>query len=216
MNELMARIAENNRYFTNTSPFRINYTENNPKICIVNGQNSSGKSLLRKILNVNYRSDNVTFVNYSLEDRTTSGIKRAVIYGTEDYDSSGYNSVRIVLNTIKNYKNSDKPFAVMFDEPEIGCSEELCYSLSKRIVDAFPEFEKNDSMKCMYIITHSRVIAKTLSVLNPSNAFLYQEGNNPITLNDWINREIEEIDIDEMIKNSHENYRKIQNIIDKK
>jgi len=197
----------NSRYFNNEkSPFCFNYELNNPNVFLIIGNNSCGKSLLRKILHNYHHKDNVEFLNSSMEDRCKSGIQRAFIYGSEEDDSSGFNSAKFIK---KAFSNREKAFSIMLDEPEIGCSEELSYSLVKYMLKNIPNMT---NLNCLYVITHSRVFAKTMLDLNPSFIYMHLKNKNPMTLNEWLNREIKEIDLEEMYNLSLENWRIVEKL----
>lgn len=195
------------RYFNNDkSPFKFNYELNNPNVFLIIGNNSCGKSILRKILHSYHYNDNIEFVNSCLENRCQSGIARAVVYGHEQDDSSGYNSARFIKRA---FKNRERTFSVMLDEPEIGCSEELCYSLARSMIKNIPSMT---NLNCLYVITHSRILAKTLLDLNPSYIYMHQKDSHSMTLNEWLNREIKEMDLEEMYSKSTENWLIIEKL----
>src|ERR1700753_1086144 len=89
------------RWFQGLSPFRCVVDKAHPKLCIITGGNVSGKSLLRKVIHTQYSSRKIEYISVSQEARcSSSGIERAFIYGSEEDESTGYNSVKTLLAAI--------------------------------------------------------------------------------------------------------------------
>jgi hypothetical protein len=116
-------IVEKTRWMGENSPIIANIRYSNPKVCVITGPNVSGKSLLRKIINVHHRENKVEFIHLSQAGRCESGIMKSMIYGNEQDDSTGYNTLKTMLTAIKTGISRENSFTLFFDEPEIGCSE---------------------------------------------------------------------------------------------
>jgi hypothetical protein len=208
------KLIKDSYWFTNESPFRLHYVETDSKVCIITGQNASGKSFLRKILNARHQDDNIEYIHLSQCGRSSSsGLMRAMIYGSEEEDSTGYISVKAIRGAIRTGTARTKPFALMLDEPEIGCSEELALSLSHKLVNEIPNMLK---LETLYINTHSRNIVNPLLALNPGYVHLYSADDElkyP-TIQSWLEREIEPIDVDLLYENANKKYTAVSKLID--
>ena len=114
----------NGRWFKEPSPFRCKLEKNHSKLCVITGPNASGKSLLRKILHNHHHDKKIEYIVTSQEKRcASSGIERVLIYGSDEDESTGCNSIKTLLKVIKTGKSRESSFSIMLDEPEIGCSQ---------------------------------------------------------------------------------------------
>ncbi len=181
--------------------------EDNPKLCIIIGPNASGKSLIRKVMTAEYHYSKKFLLHLSQEARTTSGIPRAFIYGTEEYDSTGYNSIRTFITAIENIKVKTEPTGLFIDEPEIGCSEDVQLSLGEHLAK---EFDSMTSLDCCYVVTHSKAFVEPLMSLNPSCLSLVEN----LTLESWLDKKPTSVDLQQVIKNGQDMWRKIEKIIE--
>lgn len=199
-------IAKNNRAITEI--FKADLQIGSPKLCVITGNNTSGKSVLRKILHLHHDKQKVEYIHLSQSGRShSSGLFRVAVYGSEEDESTGYNSSQLVTKAIKNGQQREKPFSLMFDEPEIGCSEELALSLGMYLAD---KIETMPHLAGMFVVTHSRQIVKALLPLNPTH---FRMGGDQITLEQWMNREISPISIEELQNLGIERWRAVQQII---
>lgn len=179
----------------------------NPKLCVITGNNVSGKSLLRKILFVLHKDAGIEYIHLSQAGRKSNNALNSFIYGSEEDESTGYNSTGIVLGAIRTGLARTKPFSIMLDEPEIGCSEELALSLGIRIAR---DYFTMPQMSGMFIVTHSRNLVKPLLPLQPTHIRMGDE----TTLDQWMNREIIPIESLEDLKQAGlEKWRAIENVL---
>lgn len=195
------------RWFKSPSPFNCTITKANPKLCVITGQNTSGKSLLRKVIHNRYSERKWTYITLSQEGRCTStGIQRLWVYGTETDESTGYNSVKMFLKMFQSGQGYKDPFGVMLDEPEIGCSEEVQAALGQRIVR---DLNTMPNLHGMYIITHSRELVKSLLPLSPSHWRL----GDSMTLEQFITRTIVPSDLEQLLVDGKERWHAVHNVI---
>ena len=108
------KLIRDSYWFTNESPFRLHYVETDSKVCIITGQNASGKSFLRKILNVRHQDDNIEYIHLSQCGRSSStGLMAAMVYGSEHENSTGYISVKAIRGAIRTGTARTKPFSLI-------------------------------------------------------------------------------------------------------
>lgn len=174
-------------WFTNDSPFRMNFKQNNPKLCVITGNNASGKSLLRKLIYNEYLDRKVELMHLSMAARCRSGMHRVFLYGSEEDQATGHNTAKGILDAIKTSKSRDKPHSLLFDEPEIGCSDELAAGIGFNLATALPTLDK---LECCYVISHNRYLINQLSPLNPSHVHLMSNKHDYISLQDWLDRPV--------------------------
>jgi hypothetical protein len=196
------------RWFREPSPFRCTLTKANPKLCVITGPNTSGKSLLRKVIHSRYSDRKWTYVNVSQEGRCTStGIQRLWIYGTETDESTGYNSVKMCLKMIQSAQSYTDSFGVMLDEPEIGCSEEVQAAIGHRLVR---DFDSMTHLHGLYVVTHSRELVRALLPLNPTHWRLSEDG---MTLEEYVNRSVTPVDLDEVLTVGKDRWHAVSQVI---
>lgn len=183
MHEIM-KIVETGRWIGGESPIVGQFRYNDPKICVITGPNTSGKSLLRKIFHSRYDDKGIEFIHLSQAGRCEGGIKSAMIYGSERDESTGCNSLKTVLTAITTGIRREKPFVLFFDEPEIGCSDELSDGMAIRLI---ANLDKMKNLVGCMIVSHSRTFLGRFVNLNPSHIHLDKDY---MSLSDWVNREI--------------------------
>jgi hypothetical protein len=174
----------------------------NEKLVVITGDNASGKSLFRKILHLNYQDQKITLVNTSQQGRSESGIVRAMMYGSEADEATGAISTKVFLKAIETGKLGKYPMAILFDEPEIGCSEEVQMAMGIKLASSYLDMK----VDCTYIISHSRQLLKQLAPCNPTHVRL----GNFISFEEYLNREVIPYDLELLNSNSVELWRKIE------
>lgn len=211
MIEMLEQVAEG-PWFTGDSPFRASLQPAESRVCVITGPNSSGKSLVRKILYGLYEDAGIEYMHTSQAARSRGGIHRAFIYGTEEEDSTGYNSVRAVLKAIQTGQGREKPFGLMFDEPEIGCSEEVQAAIGDRIGR---ELDSLTNLHGLYIVTHSRVLVQRLMEhVNPTHLRLGGDDTGIWTL---AYRELGSLpELEEVVKRGKEGWSAVQRVLNKR
>ena len=174
----------------------------NTSLAIITGNNASGKSLLRKYISMRCEQVKIKKFHFSQQGRSAGGFERAMIYsGSESEDSTGQISVSVVIRAFKQIQNNKEPLIVVFDEPEIGLSEESQLGLAiymKEQLKIAPE-----SLLGTIVITHSRYFVGVLKDL-PHKFFCFGE---KYLAESWLNRGINPTDPQEIVERSHKQYQ---------
>lgn len=195
------------KFFNGDSPFCLEVQPGHGKLCVITGPNASGKSLIRKILH-NYHADaKESYIHFSMAARTSGGIMNGMMYGTERDESTGANSVSLFLKLFSRNLDRTEPFAVMLDEPEIGCSDEAAYSMGKYLADRSAPLENNEFLRAFYIISHSRYFIEPLLSLNPTHLRLDADG---MTLESFVSRRVEAVDLEAIKETGHDRWSWVQ------
>ena len=168
------------------------------KLTILTGSNGSGKSVIRKLLPTRIQEklgkDSPERLVSSLSFMSRAGLNSTI--GTNflrdsEWTSTGDNTVHLLKSII----NHDERFIVL-DEVELGMGEELQLATANYINSV-----KDEVLKKSYgilVITHSRIVAKTLK----EDAFFNIDGIE--TKEEWLNREIVPTDLDQFEENCDE------------
>lgn len=161
------------------------------KLTILTGSNGSGKSVIRKLLPTRIQEklgkDRPERLVSSLSFMSRAGLNSMCginFLRDSEWTSTGDNTVHLLKSII----NHDERFIVL-DEVELGMGEELQLSIANYINSI-----KDEVLKKSYgllVITHSRIVAKTLK----EDAFFNIDGIE--TKEEWLNREIVPTDLDQ-------------------
>ena len=203
-------MRDNIEYFGDEGVFDFNYTNNESPVTIITGDNASGKSFVRKIFQAMcaYKiPKKIECIHLSQEGRCQSGIPSAIIYGTEDGESTGSNTITTMLTTFKTSHSRENDHFIIFDEPEIGLSDEYSAGMGIRIKQFIKEAP--DSFFGAVVISHNKDLIKGLLDLNPNHMNMSDDSS----LNDIINREIiPNTDLESLKDKSYKQYMKIHKI----
>ena len=174
------------------------------KVTVLTGENASGKSLIRKCVGAHLQNEytgsgRIKVCHSSMEQRTGLHSEMGgggVFLRDVEWIATSINSI----DFIKRVLNENDRYIIL-DEPEIGLSESIQYSLAHYLNKVIPEIIKKNLG--ILIITHSKVLVKALSICDE---FVNIQGK---TYDEWINAEPELIDIEELSKNSDALYLEI-------
>ena len=186
------------------------------KIIVLTGDNASGKSLLRKVLwatleqMVNDGRDPRKYIWETSMERRTSQISAlgalSGVFRDNDVTATSANSIRNIVNLTEcingeraerdfNYQLREQKQFLVFDEPEVGCGEEVQLGMAEYI-NKNAEYFRTNALGLL-IITHSRHIVKNVN----SDLFINMEGR---TKEEWLNRELVPKDIIELEKENND------------
>lgn len=152
---------------------------------IITGENASGKSFLCKILDSFLRStkngeENILPMLIGMNKRSASGIVRAMMFGSEEDQSTGEISINVIKGALNSSKKNDDKHLIMLDEPDIGLSEAYIPGLAHLLSEYYQNM--SDSMQGFVLVTHNRVLVKHLMHLNSDTIRFGSEQ----TTQDWI------------------------------
>jgi len=160
-------VATESDVFGQDSPCPIFLEEGDiPEVWVISGENAGGKSILCKAiqgkLQAIAKKDNQPFVamRVGMDMRTDSGIVRGMMFGSEQYDSTGNNSVQTALTGLKSARERDELHWLILDEPDIG----LGAGYRKALGEAFADFAQNLPEKTLgfMVVTHASEIVGPL------------------------------------------------------
>jgi predicted ATPase len=167
------------------------------KVTVLTGSNSSGKSVIRKLLGFKMMEklglDKSPVATISMEKRTNGsssmlGTGLEHIMSDLPWDSTSNTSVHNVVSmmnslVIKEDERSrdNKKVFIVIDEIEIGMSREMQVGICNYLNEIFEKYI--DNCYGVVVITHSETIVKNLK----HDVFLNIDG---MTEDEWLNREI--------------------------
>lgn len=159
----------------------LRYQARNPLVGLCLGDNATGKSLLRKLLQSVLRTQGVSTIHLSMEGRTsTFSPIRSVIYGSEQDESTGVCSVNLIRGLARQTRT--EPFFVILDEPDTGLSDRWVQSVGRELTKYLSS--PPEMFRGMLITTHRVVLVRELEPLNPSGVLVGPEW--PLTIEHWL------------------------------
>lgn len=186
----------------------------NPLVVVV-GENAGGKSFFRRCVNAVCRdkANNVECIPISMEGRrqVAYNVGLAFVYGSEDWEATGINSISTVLTGISTCRSRDKAHVIIWDEPDIGLSEGNAASVGKAIADFTEEPPKHT--KASIVITHRKALVEQLVSIEPHYLFL-GDAKAPETLADWLAAKPVVRPLEEVKERSRARFLAIQKILD--
>lgn len=170
------------------------------EVTILTGDNATGKSVIRKTLWKHINDllgieEQKSFVSdISMERRT--GLHPEMGGGGIFLRDCGWTPTSMetyrFIKGVFQALNNNKRFIVL-DEPEIGASKEVQKAFAKYINNFYDDIHDNNKCYGLLVITHSDEIIKNLKCDN----FLNIQG---LTKEEYLNREIKDIDLEELEK----------------
>ena len=164
-------------------------------ISMLTGRNGSGKSLIRKQLNFRTKKVNgkrVAHCSMQLRTGLDNGTGCAAFTHDTDWDPTSVSTV----NFIQIVSRSIHGGYMVLDEIEIGCAEETLMGMVTWMNGHLQEAIKG-TLGCL-VITHSPYVVRNLKFDHWFNLDGYK------TDDEWLNRKIVPVDLEELKKRSHD------------
>jgi energy-coupling factor transporter ATP-binding protein EcfA2 len=175
-------------------PIIAHYHEGSSKLLIVTGDNASGKSMVRRAIGKYSRDQGFQVLHFSPEGKAQGGIVGAIIYGTEEHQSTGSNSARTILGAISTSLNKEDKHIIIFDEPDSGLSDEFAAGAGDKIA----EFVRHstEALSLVVVISHRRELVRRLLPQGPAHLSL----GSKVDLREWLDREAGAVPLEKLIE----------------
>jgi predicted ATPase len=191
------------------SPLPTHLTAGMHPVCIITGENASGKSLVRRAIQQACRASTIWMINASMEKRggeppEDGAVAKKLLYGNELEESTGYCSARAFQKLLYTAATADRDNVVFLDEPDIGLADEYSAGMGvelNRFIQRTP-----GNTKGVFVVSHSRYLLAHLETMQPFHLHL---GPESISLHDWLRRKIEPKKLEILIQKGKENWQKI-------
>lgn len=171
------------------------------KVTILTGGNASGKSVIRKLLNIRLadklgKESATSSVSMELRTSGNSGLLGTGLdhmYSDNQWESTGEHTVYLVKgllksNTTEEMAETNKRYIVI-DELETGLSKEALLGICQMLESEMERILKNSYG--ILLITHSDEVVRNLK----HDSFINIEG---LTEEEWLNREVEPVNPDDI------------------
>lgn len=195
-------------------PIPVTFNEGQGKIILAVGDNASGKSFFRRVVQAVCHKADVECIHLSMQGRTNGepdgAFKRIVVYGTETDESTGRNSVNTILGAIRTSQSRSNKHVLFFDEPDLGLSGTWAASVGVELLK-FSE-QPNDNLVATFIVTHSRELVWSILPGHPHSLCF---NDKPIRLGDWVQNSPPVRPLTELAEISHRRYGLITGVMKK-
>jgi hypothetical protein len=188
------------------------------KLVVVVGENASGKSFFRRLVRAVCSKaapdERTECIHLSMEGRMDSsafGGLRSMVYGSEQDQSTGENSVGTVLGGITTCKERKGSHIVVWDEPDLGLSDSWAAGMGEAIRD----FAKDpgEHTRAIVLVSHRRALLAPLLTQPLHYVHLGMGEGAPASLEAWFEQPIIPRDIRELKEESLKRWRAIQTIL---
>lgn len=164
-------LADSRMWTHEKMPFVATLHPGHPRVVLVAGENSTGKSVfVEGVLGWGHKHFKTSPLSVSIRERTGGGLyegaafRRAVMFGDEHEHSTGATSARVVETAFKNVQSraeEDKAAILVLDEPELGLSEGYACAMGSYL--ALQALAMHEKACGLVVVTHSRGLARNLA-----------------------------------------------------
>jgi hypothetical protein len=188
-------------------------------LCLVVGDNASGKSFFRRIVGAvcSQAKQKTEYIPISMEARRTISYYPwlTFVYGDEETQATGVNSTETVLGGIRTSEGREDRHVIFWDEPDLGLSDSWAAGLGQKIAEFAKKPPKH--LTAAFVVTHNKSLVSQLFDVNPH--FLHLGVNPeeaPHSLVEWFESPVKPRNIDKLHEESHKRFKAIQKILDSK
>lgn len=181
-------------------------------VLLIVGQNGAGKSMVRRMLKTGAGERKIATYDFSQERRCEGGVMGAMIYGSEHWESTGYISIKTFRTAFKQDPDVSE-YMFIWDEPEIGLSEESQLGIIQFVREQFAKDRDERLLGCVFM-THSRLFVRGFMDY-PKMAFIDLDGKYA-TAAEWADREAVAADLDEVCDRGIARFRELSKMLNKK
>lgn len=175
------------------------------------GDNASGKSFYRRVVQALCHREKIECIHLSMEGRRGSNFA-GLIYGEEDYNSTGQNSARTVRMSLETSKKREEPHVIFWDEPDFGLSESWSEAMGVKICHGLTH-DPSPHLVAAFVVTHSRPLMKPLLDLNP-HALIFEESPST-SLREYLARPSPVQPLEVLEDLSRQRYKRIQGVMNR-
>lgn len=175
---IAAEILEDSAFWTDPEcPFTAKLFREDERLLVIAGANASGKSLFFQFMSGWAREEKILPVSISIRERTGAGLsdiagmRRTMMFGQEESQSTGACSVKVVRNGFHNVMN--RRSILMLDEPDMGLSEDYAHAFGRLIVQEHQScLAQNPEYLGLVVVTHSRGLVQGMLDEGAAPSFL--------------------------------------------
>lgn len=210
---LFEQVFSIDSYFTPNKdgeiPLPYHWSKGKAPLALITGDNASGKSFLRRLIQAVCKNAKTECIHLSMEGRATGGIVRVMVYGSEDDEATGAISSHTVVKGIETCRSRDTDHVIVFDEPDIGLSENAAAGVGITLRDFATSIPGHT--KAIVVMSHSRVMSSYIAPIDPH--FIWMGSSESVSLAEWLVRPIVPKMPQEITEAGYHRWLLIQNIL---
>ncbi len=194
-------------------PFRR--VDGKGKLIVIVGENASGKSFFRRIVQLMSKDNKYECMAVSAEGRRQVAYSPwlVFVYGDEEHQATGVNSMNTVLTGIKTSRSRDSKHLLFWDEPDLGLSDSWAAGGGRKMCEFLKDPPEQLVAAC--VVSHNKALVRELLPVEPYYLHLGTPAEEaPATLQAWLDHRPEPRDPELLPDISHERYKAIQRILD--
>jgi len=185
-------------------------------LVVVLGENASGKSFLRRVIQQICREVAIECIHLSMEGRggEMGGMQalRSMVYGNERECSTGANSVKTVLHGIRTCQAREARHVIFWDEPDLGLAEGGCVGMGQTIA-AYAR-APNPLTVAAIVVTHSKPLVRELATVSPHYLHLGTAPEAaPPTVQAWLDAPVVPRSLESIVEAGHARRRLIEAVL---
>ena len=184
------------------------------RLVVVVGDNASGKSFCRRIIQAMCQKNKIECIPISAEHRRKVSYMPwlTFVYGDEEYEATGVNSVGTVLQGINTCKARETNHVIFWDEPDLGLSDSWAAGVGQMLC----EFAKDPPKHTVasFVVSHNKALVRELL---PAEPFYLHLGSKtaPATLEEWVEKRSPPRDPSKLPELSRKRFKAIQAVLDR-
>lgn len=196
----------------NDPPIPSFFRPGTANLAVVVGPNGGGKSFFRRLVCGICRQaiPKMYPIHLSMEGR--GGYMASMVYGDEQYNATGVNSLHTVTGGFNHSRTLDTPHIIVWDEPDVGMSDALAASTGLAMVDFLRD--PPPLLRATLVITHRKELVARLASINPHYLHL-GSSNPPRSLEEWRSAPVEPVSFQEVEETSKMRFQRIQAILNR-
>lgn len=204
-------------------PFTASIAAGHPRVAMLAGPNASGKSFLAECaLSWGREWCGTRSMKVSIRERTgagsgeMSGMRRAMMFGSEELHSTGAVSAKVVqsaFSNVESWSQEGLKTLLLLDEPEIGLAEGFCFGMGELIGKAV--LSMHEGACGVIVVSHSRALAKGLhEALGESPSFISM--GDALSFDEWVRTEARHsaADLIALGKKDTDGFQKVRQLLD--